>query len=551
MQMSLSSVFRLFSVFMVVFLMIVSGELSAQNRDKDKDKDKNDTQAARELCELIKEEAKRESCLNDLRRKVTGGGDDCKDAVKAFNQSNKEFKDACNKAGISGDCFKVIKKCEHCLGGGEGDGEGDCGSPELSMNDSSVEIPDLLSRQDNFSVGVSGWGDAMKGINVDKLRVKYGMCPPLAGSDYKSLEKEVKEGQKNLDDERKKIIKIQEEMNKLQSDHAEEFNKNQEKLKEAGREWEQKRDEIDKKFFAENEAIMKELQQQRDLNEKRKNEITNMNLKKNDEKIKRDQALSALRLKCNEIALTQVQRLQANDFEKMKSNSYSAGDFGALMSRSGLSTREQYQTIANNNYNACLKSNIFTEGKENIEKSYRQALEIINTAITQLNKEIETTTADMQRTLKEKLNQKKREYDRDSQRADKAYTDMQQTMERNQATADRKLQVALQAKSQELTLAQQNVQREEAYLKQKQQLLALKRQYTDGDTDSKSGAVGTAMTSFSEAKGAANSVAEACCMGGNSHKACSIISIFKENAGKGAKAAEVEAEPVKTPSGSR
>ena len=539
-QRSLSGVFRLFSIFVAGFLLILSAELSAQNSPPPNMGGYNNSgfqmsnEVAASIARACKDAKEGEgACMQRMLKEMSGGGA-CTQAQQQFNAARSAFTKACTDAGISGNCIQEVMKCERCLAGGEGNGADGCDAPKISgLGGSNVSLI-TNNMQENLQQGIGGWSTAFdqKGIDIDKVRVKYGKCPSLAASDYKSLQKDVEEGHRKLDEEKKKILQIQEEMNKLRSDHAEEYNKNHDKLKEAERDWEKQRDEIDKKFFAENEAVMKELQQQRDLNENRKSEITNMNLKKNDEKLKRDQALSALRLKCNEIALTQVQRLQGEDMEKRRSNVQSAGGFGDVMRLAGLTSREQYQRIANDNYNQCLKSNIFTEGKENIEKSYRQALQIIDNAITKLNKDIETTTADMQRTLEVKLGQKKMEYEKDTQRADKAYTDTRQTVERNQQTADQKLQMALLAKGQALEFAKASLQREESYLKQKQQLLALKRQFTDGDSDAKSGNVGAAMSSLGDVKLGAVAVQSSCCSGGQNKPYCDGIRKYMDQIGE-------------------
>lgn len=526
MKKSCSTVIKLFSILLVGFLLVLGGEVGAN--DKDKKKEENSEMDGKiRACEKAGSPADQQKCINNLIKSISG--DDCKEATKAFQTARKEFSAACEKAGISGNCIEVVKKCQRCMAGGEGEGGSGCDAPEISdatgLDGSGFTSERLENMSSNLSIGSNGWDKAFDGVNLDKVRIKYGKCPALAGTDYKSLKKEVEEGQKKIDDEKKKIQKIQEEMQKIQTDQQEEHIKNEEKIQEAQEKWQQKRDDIDKKFFEGNEAVMKELQQMREANEQKKTEITNLILRKNEEKIKRDQAVSALKLKCNEIALTQVQRLQGSDYEKMKSSMHTAGGFNDLMSRSGLSNREQYQAIAKKNYTECLKSNIFTEGQSNIDKSYRQALAVIDSTMTKLNEAIERANQEMDRKVQVNLGQKRLEYDRDIDRADAEFNNVRNNAVKRQQMIDTKTINQLNLKNQELANAQVALQREERYLAEKQKLLALKRQFTDGDTDAKPGSVGAALTAFDQAEQEASAMQAACCENNKDPK-CSAARSF-------------------------
>lgn len=477
--------------------------------------------------------AKFQRCMEEKSSRCFGnnGGDPCQQAKQQFDTAYKEFTTSCGKANMSvgGSCMAQAQRCLDCLGGGATSGATDCGEADVYSADSDVKVSVDTQNQvrANLAIGSSGWGK-ISSPNFEKLRVKYGSCPPLAGGDYKSLQKEVEDGQKKVDDAEKRILKIKEDMDKIRSDFAEEVSKLKEKDKEAEKEWQKKRNEIDKKFFKENEEVMNQLSKLRSQKDNYQNEIDASALKKNDEKIKRDQALSALRLKCNEIALTQIQQQRSIDLERIKQNSKSAGGFNSMMSQAGMSQREQYQKKAKDNYEACLASNIYKEGEQNIQQSYTQALKIIDNAIAKINKAIAATDIEVKRIMEVNLPQKKLEYAQDIKEADDERTQTRNTLEEKRQTAETKAFNALQSKIKENEQAEAQLKREQTYLEQKQKLLSLKNQYSDGDGDLKSSAVGEAMANYDNAVNALSSAKGICCGGGN-EAMCSALKKHEEN----------------------
>ena len=539
MSRSLASVVKLVSAVLVGFIVNgVSANPPSTSPPPPQYNYNNNQHPSNELAATAREACKDDPrgagvCLREFLNRSTGGGNGCRDSETSFRAAISAFTSACGKAGMGADCKKQVQRCQGCMSGGDVEGL-DCGEPDVSSISGDLPTDAMEKIRNNLAGGVSGWNEVMKAPDYAKIRIKYNNCPALGAADYKSLQKEVEDGQKKVDDARKKIIEIQEQIQKINSERGEQQAKAKEEITKAKQEWEQKRDDIDKKFFEGNEQIMKELQQMRDGIENLRRENEDLVLKKNDEKIKRDQAISALRLKCNEIALTQVQQQRGIDFEKMKRNEYTAGDFSSMMSRAGLSTRDQYKQKALTNYNECLKSNIFTEGKNNIEQSYAQAIRIIDKSISDRNKRIDTVTQDMERTVQTKLGQKKLEYEKDISRVDGQYQDTYNNIITMQQIREDNFVNQLNVKSQQLQLAISELRREESYLQQKQQLLSLKRQVGDGEGDTKSTDVHAAMSAYDSVHSAALGVLSACCAAdGETSGECARASTYVgENAAK-------------------
>ena len=459
-------------------------------------------------------EKDKDKCLRELLQSCKKGnsGSKCDQARNEFSSAQRDFVKACGKGNMSlgGGCEAQVNKCMRCMGGSS---EGDCDDMSVDLKELDRQLPTDIAAdlRNKLSGGVVGYNDALKITpNLSKVKMKYGNCPALAGADYKSLQKEVEDGQKKVDEARKKIPKLQQEMTDMQAKLKEEQAKAEDRLNEAKMEWQKSRDEIDEKLFKDQEALRDQLQKLRDSYNRGRDSITQLGWKKNEARIRRDQDLSALKLKCNELALTQVQQLRNYNFEKMKQNMNTAGDFGAMMQQAGLSTREQYQERAKDNYNNCLKSNIYTEGEKTINATYTNTVKTIDEQVAAANRELTNIQEQMDHIYQANNTENNQKYQSAIARADMQYQNKYNSIVKAQKNLEERTAQQLYYKNQELMMAVSELQREESYLQQKQQFLALKRQFTDGDQDVNSSAISEAIASYGFARSAAGAVIEYC-----------------------------------------
>lgn len=509
MNKSLASVLKLITVLMMAFMVVGSFNSFAAD---EKDKNNNDSQAkinaAKEVCGDDKE------CYKQYLDKIISGtsGDKCSEANKELTQAISKFNEACAKASIP-NCVNDVKRCQECMAG-EGDKCGEASYPGMSEDSPSEAMSKI---REAFGSGISGYDDSTKIVNIDKVRVKYKNCPAMAGSDYKDLKKEVEEGQKKIDELRLKIPKLNQELLEIKSNAESERQKNQDKLNEAQENWQKTRDEIDQKLFKDREELRAQLQKLRDEYNKGQDAITQVGWKKTDAKRSLNEKLSALRLKCNEMALNQVQGERAIKFEKMKKGEYSVSQQN-LYSRAGQTEHQYFQNQASDYYNKCINSTFFTEGRDNYQREYEDAIKAYDNQIESLNRERQNIKEQMDHISQANSEQENQQYQQAISRADTAYQNKYNSITNAQKVIDDKATTAMQVKNQEIMLAMSQLQREESYLKQKQQLLALKRNYTDGDSDAKSSDISGAMNYYSQAVGAATDIQMSCCGGAAKEK---------------------------------
>jgi hypothetical protein len=455
----------------------------------------------------------------------------CDKAAEALSTAVAKFNSSCDTIGtelkasdklLSGGgtsksgnpCAMSLARCQDCTNknsplsflGGTGN-KLNCALGQAEDDDTEIDADDSATRS-----------DLQEGL--ERAKLVYAQCMPLAGSQLEKLRKLAADGKKDLRALEKEMDEAQGKKSEAEKSALEDRNKFRDQAEELEDSAKEDMKGIEKALKKTKENFLgKVTQLKADIGQINK-KISDMVNLKFEAATKLSDAKATLRGKCHAEALRQVDSVRTQIIKMIETNTYSvSGGFSGMMSTSGSNSKSKFKIMAEKFYQDCIRDSTYADAQNSAKQAYDDTIRRAETEIDTLNGAITGINKEIQEILGQKMVDAHME-------ATKDLHDLQQKVAKRMSRINERSTAAAQAatvKSQREMAAIQRLGRDitderSEYEFAKAELFAAKR--SAGGSSVSSDKFGTAQGAFASYRSAASHAVVSCCSGTSDGQNC-------------------------------